>query len=215
VFFKNASQSYFDNFDTSHPDFTPMRDWVFHSLLNSAFKSSRGFGWNPNTTGIARILEIMERAKGKPFPIGELLQIFKNHLHFFTTDYRPEDLDKLDRDFAFYVIYDCQRQIRDVDHIQPKSRLAERGVVPEKINSIANFQLLDLRTNRGSKNDDPFDKWLNGSSKGELNVSDRVGFLERHLIPADPTTHEIEHFDDLLVARAKLIAKKLSARFQS
>ena len=124
VFFKNAPKGYFDNFDTRHADFKPMRDWVFHSLLNSAFKS-RGMGWNPSKTGITKILETMEGAKGKPFPLGELLQIFKAHLHFFATDYRPEDLDRLDRDFTFYVMYDCQRQIssKDIDHIQPRSRL--------------------------------------------------------------------------------------------
>jgi hypothetical protein len=214
VFFKGAGSAYFDNFDTRHTDFKAMRDWMFHSLLNSVFKS-RGVGWNPFKTGIARILETMERAKGKPFPLPELLQIYKDHLHFFTTDYRPEDLDRLDRDFTFYVIYDCQRPIssKDIDHIQPRSLLEERSVAPEKLNSISNFQLLDPGTNRGLKNDALFDEWLNGSSEVGPNVVDKLGFLERHLIPSDPVTHKIEHFDELLIARGKLIAKKLNGRF--
>lgn len=215
VFYKNASRSYFDNFDTRHPDFKPMRDWVFHSLLNSVFKS-RGVGWNPSKTGIARILETMEHTKGQAFPLTDLLQIYKNHLHFFTTDYRPEDLDSLDRDFAFYVIYDCQRPIssKDVDHIQPRSRLEERNVAPEKVNCLANFQLLDPGTNRGPKNDALFDEWLNGSTAQGPNVVDRPGFLERHLIPSDLMMHKVEQFDEMLTARAKLIANKLNERFR-
>lgn len=216
LFFKKAHRDYFDNFDTSHPDFKPMRDWVFHALLNSAFKS-RGVGWNPSKTGIPKILGTMEDAKGKPFPLTELLGIFKNHLHVFTTVYRPQDLDRLDRDFTFYVMYDCQRTIssKDIDHIQPRSRLEERGVAPEKVNSLANFQLLDPGTNRGPKNDALFNEWLNGSTEDGPNVRDKPGFLERHLIPSDPAKHEIAHFDDLLLARAELIAKKLNGRFKS
>lgn len=216
VFYKNAPRGYFDNFDTRHPDFKPMRDWVFHSLLNSVFKS-RGVGWNPSKTGIARILEAMERAKGQAFPLAELLQIYKNHLHFFTTEYHCGDLDRLDRDFAFYVIYDCQRPIssKDVDHIQPRSKLDGLGVAPEKVNSLANFQLLDPGTNRGPKNDALFDAWLNGSTDQGPNVVDKPGFLERHLIPTDPAKHKIEQFEDLLTARAKLIVDKLNGRFQS
>jgi hypothetical protein len=216
LFFKGARQGYFDDFDTRHPDFKPMRDWVFHSLLNSSFKS-RGVGWNPAKTGIANILRVMEGAKGKPFPMAELLKIYKDHLHSFTTAYRPEDLDRLDRDFTFYIIYDCQRPIssKDIDHIQPRSLLEEQGVVSEKINSISNFQLLDPGTNRGPKNDSPFDAWFNGSSPDGANVADKPGFLERHLIPTDPTMHRIEQFDRLLTERAKLIAKKLNGKFQS
>jgi hypothetical protein len=215
VFFKNAPQDYFNDFDTRHPDFKPMRDWVFHSLLNSAFKS-RGFGWNPFKTGIAKILETMEGTKGKPFPLVELLQIFKKHLRVFNTEYLPEELDRLDRDFTFYVIYDCQRPIsnRDIDHIQPRSQLEKRGVAPEKINSIANFQLIDPGTNRGPKNDSLFDEWLNGSNEDGVNVENKPGFLERHLIPPDPAMHKIEHFDEFLIARAQMIAKKLNGRFQ-
>lgn len=216
VFYKNATRAYFDDFDTRHPDFKPMRDWIFHSLLNSVFKS-RGVGWNPYKTGIARILETMERAKGQAFPLAELLQIYKNHLHQFTTEYQPGDLDRLDRDFAFYVIYDCQRPIssKDVDHIQPRSKLDALNAAPEKVNSLANFQLLDPGTNRGPKNDALFDVWLNGATDQGPNVGDKPGYLERHLIPPDPATHKIEKFDDLLTERAQLIAKKLNGRFRS
>lgn len=216
VFHKGASNGYFDNFDTSHPDFKSMRDWVFHSLLNSAFKS-RGVGWNPSKTGITKILATMEGAKGKPFPLDDLLQIYKNHLHVFKTEYQPEDLDRLDRDFTFYVIYDCQRPIssKDIDHIQPRSQLETRSVAPEKINSIANFQLLDPGTNRGPKNDALFDVWLNGSTEDGPNVVDKRGFLARHLIPTNTMTHKIEQFDDLLTERAQLIITKLNGRFQS
>jgi hypothetical protein len=159
----------------------------------------------------------MERTKGQAFPLTDLLQIYKSHLHFFTTDYRPEDLDSLDRDFAFYVIYDCQRPISskwDVDHIQPRSRLEERNIAPEKVNCLANFQLLDPGTNRGPKNDALFNEWLNGSTAQGPNVDNRPGFLDRHLIPSDPMMHKVEQFDEMLTARAKLIAEKLSARFR-
>lgn len=126
-------------------------------------------------------------------------------------------MDRLDRDFTFFVMYDCQRQIssKDIDHIQPRSRLEKRDVTPEKINSIANFQLLDPGTNRGPKNDALFDEWFNGSSEDRVNVSDKRGFLDRHLIPSEPGKHKIESFDELLATRAERIARKLNERFQS
>jgi hypothetical protein len=214
LFFKNATRGYFDNFDTSHPDFKPMRDWVFHSLLNSAFKS-RGVGWNPYKTGISCILGTMESVKGEGFPLHQLLDIYSNRLHFFTTDYKPENLDKLDQDFVFYVIYGCQRAIssRDIDHIHPRSKLQALDVSPEKINSIANFQLLDLSTNRGLKNDALFGDWLNGESAQGPNVTDISAFLERHLIPENPKLHDIGHFEDFLAEREVLLSSKLQKTF--
>jgi hypothetical protein len=214
LFYQNAGDGHFENFDTSHSDFKLMRDWVYHSLLNCVFRS-RGMGWDANRTGVARILEVMEANQALPFPLTALLDHYRNHLHVFSIEYRADDLDRLERDFLFYLIYDFNLPTRDVDHIHPKSRLAELNVPSEKINCIANYQLLDVSTNRGTKNAAFFHDWLNGSTAQGANVVDIPGFLERHLIPTAPATHQIAGFDAMLTARAKLIAEKLKERFQS
>lgn len=215
LFFKDAAKSHFDNFDSSNPDFRPMRDWLFHSFLNSVFRS-RGVGWNPQKTGITRILQVMNEAKGKAFPLEQLLQIYRDSLHYFTSRYPANELDQLDRDFTFYLTYDCSQApyAQDIDHVHPWSKLLALEVPADKINSIANFQLLDFRTNRGRKNALLFHEWLNGGENGDRNVGDKPSFLKRHLIPDDPATHHIENFDQFLEARANLIASKIQTYFQ-
>ena len=209
LFQMGKSPGYFANFDARNPDFKLMRDWFFHSLLNGVFRG-RGAGWIPYKTGISQILGVVKSAHGKTFPLPALLDVYRKRLHFFTAEYRAEMLDRLDRDFLFYMIYDCKRTIRaqDVDHIHPRSKLEEGKVSPEKINSIANLQLIDSGTNRGLKNDSFFGEWL------KRDVEDKGGFMRRHLIPTDPRLHEIENFDDFLTERGKLIAQKLQAEFQ-
>lgn len=216
LYLKDARPGYWSNFDTSHAEFKPMKDWIYHSLLNNTFKS-RGVGWNPYRTGIATILEIVMEAGGSAFPKEFIFQLYQNRLHEFETEYppQPKALDRLDRDFLFYLIYQGNSTTlgRDIDHVHPRSRLEEAGIEWDKINSVANFQLIDVTTNRGTKNAKPFDEWLNGESRQGKNVTDIPGFLERHLIPTDTSNHQISGFDNFLEQRSELIAKKLQSIF--
>lgn len=216
LYLKDARSGYWSNFDTNHAEFKPMKDWLYHSLLNNTFKS-RGVGWNPYRTGIALILRIIMESNGASFPKDAIFELYRNRLHEFETEYlpQPKALDRLDRDFLFYLTYQGNSTTtgRDVDHVHPRSRLMEAGIEWDRINSVANFQLIDVSTNRGTKNDKPFDEWLNGATDQGKNVTDIPGFLERHLIPTDPATHQISNFDRFLDQRSNLIAKKLQSIF--
>jgi uncharacterized protein with ParB-like and HNH nuclease domain len=199
--------SFFDNYETGNTDFSKMKKWIFHSLANGVFKS-RGAGWVPYKTGIKKILNKIKIYKNSDFPIDELFSVYTTHPITFTTRYDENRLDELDRSFVFYLMYDQSRTIRinDTDHIMPKSILQSLEFDHKDINSIKNFQLIDYRTNRGSKNAKPFSEWINNPE----DVSDKKGFVSLHLIPNDETLWSENGFIDFSNARARLILNKLN-----
>ena len=87
----------------------------------------------------------------------------------------------------------------------PKSILEYLGYDRAKIDSIANFQLLDPGNNRGEKNAKPFASWINNHKY----VKDKSAFMKLHLIPADETLLVESKFEYFLEERAKLILAKL------
>lgn len=204
-------ESYWDDWETTNDDFKPMKIWLYHSLLNGVFKS-RGAGWIPYKTGIKKILECIKECKNKAFPLQPLLNVYKNHpLNNYTEIYNSETLDQLDRQFVFYVMYDCTKATRtnDIDHIMPKNILFAKGFEANKVNSIKNYQLLDYNTNRGDKNGKPFAQWINDSNS----VGDKDNYIRYHLIPSNETIWTEDKFLDFSEERAKLILKKINDCF--
>jgi len=196
---------FFDRFDVKGEAFNKIYRWIYISLLNGVFKS-KGAGWIPYKTGIRKILDKAKTFKGKDFPENEIYELYTQHpLHFFERSVSEEHLDRLDRSVIHYIIYDCGRTVReqDIDHIHPKSILEAKDVSWEKINSIANFQLLDSRTNRGEKNGKELKEWIN------KHVDDKEVYLSRHCIPNKSDLWDSENFDMFLSERKKLIIAKL------
>lgn len=212
LFHKNINSQqlgkYFDNFDTSNEEFSIMKQWIFHSLLNGVFRS-RGAGWIPYKTGIKKILEIIKEYKDKLFPSKELFDVYKNHPIAFTTDYLTNDnfdkLDELDSSFIYYLIYGKAIRVNDIDHIMPKSILQDMKYDWEKINSIKNFQLLDYGTNRGDKNAKPFLEWI---STPEY-VKNKEDYIKIHLIPLNQDFWKEENFESFTEERRRLIIEKI------
>ena len=210
IFHKQISNddvlNYWDNYETSNVDFKPMLLWMFNSLLNGVFRS-RGAGWIPYKTGIRKILTTIKNFKGKTFPCEELIKVYTSHPIVFTSDYSIENLDNLDREFLFYLIYDQKRQIRknDIDHIMPKNILESMEYNYADINSIKNFQLLDYGTNRGEKNGKPFAQWVNNSEY----VENKQFYIKTHLIPSDEKLWDEKVFLDFSKERAELIISKI------
>ncbi len=99
------------------------------------------------------------------------------------------------------------------DHIFPKALLTEEHLLEEGLDheqaetfaaeadQLANLQLLSGRENE-SKQDTPFDKWLQSRD---------ASFYDRHLIPTDPATHQLENFDRFLEQRSELIRTELQS----
>ncbi|PTQ87648.1 DUF262 domain-containing protein [Nitrosomonas ureae] len=201
-------ETYFSNYETGNTDFPLMKRWLYHSLINGVFRS-RGAGWIPYKTGIKKILEEIKKYRNNNFPLNELFQVYINHPITFTTEYSSHNLDQLDDSFVYYLMYDRKRTIRtnDVDHIMPRSILETKGYDWNKINSIKNFQLLDYKTNRGTKNGNPFASWINDPS----NVKDKASYIAIHLIPKEETLWTEDNFVGFVEERAKLILGKLAS----
>jgi hypothetical protein len=119
------------------------------------------------------------------------------------------------RNFDYTPAYD--KNLPQVDHVFPQSLLRKvkkanpntgrMNVMRYKEadrNQLANCMLLTAQENgAGGKSDTPPNEWfVNGRA-------DRA-YLEKHLIPNDPTLWHVDRFEDFIEARKKLIAKKLS-----
>jgi uncharacterized protein with ParB-like and HNH nuclease domain len=196
---KNLDNLY-EDFDTNNPDYNNLKTWIYLSILNGVF--SRGCGWTPYRTGIRRILEILKQYKNTIFPADELFKLYETYPLVFKREITAQYLPSWDRTFVFYLMYGCQSLAgRDIDHIQPKSQLEARGIEPEKIHSVANFQLLTVPKNRGEKKDKELKEWIKGMDDN---------YLEFHLIPTKPQFWLLEKFDDFLNARMELILHKIN-----
>jgi len=191
--------------DVSFKNHRNMTTWLQLSLLNKVFNS--GCGWLPNKTGIQKIHAIMEENKGKSFPAGALFSMYKEHRLRFSNTVNEYTLNSFDHDFIFYLIYNGQQITRkvDIDHIHPRSLLELQRVDIEKINNIVNYQLLEAGTNRKSKKAKQLHVWIDE----EIEETNRIGYLNRHLIPTDPGLWKVSAFDAFFYTRAQLIIKKL------
>ena len=212
LFHKDVSDAkileYWNDYETSNVDFKPLQSWIYNSLLNGVFRS-KGAGWIPYKTGIRKILSEIKNHKNKVFPTEDLFSIYVNHPIVYTSEYTTENLDKLDSQFVFYLIYDRKRTVRvnDIDHIMPKNILESLNYGYNDINSIKNFQLLDYGTNRGDKNGKPFADWVNNSEY----VKDKQLYLTTHLIPQNEDLWTEEKFIEFRNERAKLIVDKIKS----
>ena len=201
----NELPAYFDRFDVKSESFNKIYRWIYISLLNGVFKS-KGAGWIPYKTGLKKILEKIKGYKNSNFPENEIFELYRQYLlHFFEASIGEEHLDRLDNSFLYYIIYDCGRTVRqqDIDHIHPVNILESKGIPWEKINSVANFQLLDSKTNRGEKSGKELEKWINKY------VDDKDAYLSRHSIPSKSNLWNSDNFDEFLDERRKLIINKV------
>jgi hypothetical protein len=120
----------------------------------------------------------------------------------FSETISSDNINAMNWDFLFFLVYGKNQAIRqqDLDHIQPKSRLA--GIFGwEKIGHVANFALMFSKVNRGIKNDLPLDEWIRS-----LSISGE--YLHSHLIPDDPELWKVGNFEAFLKARAQLLTQK-------
>ena len=197
------------NYDTNNPDFTNIKAWLYLSILNGVF--SRGCRSIPYRTGIRRILEITKQYKNTFFPAGELYRLYETYPLVFSIKISDDHISSWDRGFAFYLMYGCKSMLgRDIDHIQPRSLLEKKGVSPEKIHSIANFQLLDIGTNRDEKRAKELSEWIKAWGENE-----RTSYLRIHLIPPNPQYWKLGQFDELLRVRMASIIQRIKSMIPS
>ncbi len=202
----DAIRAALHQFDVKSGDFRAIKRWLIFSILCGVFRS-RGAGWVAYKTGLHAICAVLREQKGQEFPCATLFQLYRDRLHFFTDEITEQTLGIFDQQFLFYLLYDGTRVVRqqDVDHIHPKSVLAQIGVSEDRINSLPNFQLIDMSTNRGVKNASELQDWIAG------HVTERKVYLTRHLIPQDEALWVSAEFDRFYEARQRLVIDKLHA----
>lgn len=209
LYFKNPfNEKYFENIDTVNADFDKMNKWIKISLLNPYVFSRSGAGWQGDKTGVRKILDVMKINQNKDFPYQDIINVYKNHpLKQFHENITVDNIDFMDKNFVFRLIYLNEKnilsRINDIDHIQPKSKL-EGKYEWHLINSIANFQLLDFSTNRGTKNNKEFFDWINED------VENKQAFIKFHLIPENEQFWKSDNFNDFVNARKELIVSKIN-----
>jgi len=198
----NNVEDYFNNVE-NNKDYKPIYRWIYLSLLNGVFRG-RGAGWTAYKTGIRKILEVIKEHKNKEFPTDNLFEMYINHPLNFDKEIKEDKLDSYDFWFLMYIIYDKSSRFRkeDIDHIHPYSILASKGVQPEEINTVANYQLLDYGTNRGDKSNKELRDWISG-------LANKNDYLNRHLIPSDERLWISDNFRNFIGERRKLVKRKL------
>ena len=185
-------------------DYKLIYKWIYLSLLQKIFRR-RGAGWIAYKTGIKKILEIMKNYKNKPFPTDKIFKVYKNHPLRFKEDISEDRLDDYDFDFLMYIIYGKKFRREDIDHIHPYSILEAKGYDLDKINTVANYQLIDYRINRGDKNNKELKDWINS-------LQNKEDYLKRHLIPNNPELWINDNYENFLDERKKLIIEKLEEK---
>jgi uncharacterized protein with ParB-like and HNH nuclease domain len=147
-------ETYFKNAEINNPDFLPIKRWLILSILNNVYR--RGTGWDPNKTGIRKILGVMKENRNSVFPIEKIFSVYEKHPLEFKPEIQNnyEWLNWYDRDLLVFLMYDRPSNFRvnDIDHIHPKSILAKKENPNwSNINSIGNYQYLDFSTNRSKQ----------------------------------------------------------------
>lgn len=203
-------ENHFKDAEINNPDFLKIKEWLIVSILNNVYR--RGTGWDPNKTGIRKVLDVLKKHKNTTFPVENIFSVYKSHPLEFESEINDDYnwLNWYDRDLLVYLLYDRPSNFRvnDVDHIHPKSILAKQENPNwSKINSIGNFQYLDYSTNR-SKQDKELYEWI------ENHVEHKEAYLSFHLIPKEAELWKSINFEAFLEARRTLIYEKIKKQIE-
>jgi hypothetical protein len=117
------------------------------------------------------------------------------------------------RDFNYIPAY--ENNLPQVDHIFPQSKLREMRVPDSntgrmavkyrnaEINQLANCMLLSQEENgAGGKSDTPPEIWFAGKDRD---------YLDKHLVPANPSLWKLDRFDNFIEERKKLIYERFKS----
>lgn len=113
----------------------------------------------------------------------------------------------------------------DIHHIFPKTYLQKKGITDKsKYNQIANYTYLDTQTNISVGEKAPSDYFtiiFNQCETKKLkygNITDKAVLLENlkvNCIPEDIVNMNVDHYEDFLLQRRKLMASKIRKYYES
>lgn len=197
-----------------------IRRWIISALVNTVF----GFS-SDQTLAAARAAVQDGLVQGQDFPIGKLNLALKQKRGRLIA-FEDKNLDGfLELSYgqrmvflALSLLYDEQgwgTVSYHIDHIIPRAsfsanRLRGMGVPEHRVgefqeagNRIGNLQLLLGREN-SEKAAMPFAEWIGTRDPG---------YLDRHLIPTDPSLWDPLRLPEFVVAREELVKKRLGSLF--
>lgn len=211
IFYSNVKteniENIFDNFDTNDTNIMLIVKWLRISLLNKVF--STGCGWIPYKTGIRKLHAILQANKGKDFPYSQIISIYRNHpIHNFSQEITQESVLNFDKDYILYILYSNNQKTRneDVDHIHPKSILKRLNIDENKINSVANYQLIESGTNRNIKKAKELYLWI----ENDVHPDNRRNYIIRNCIPQNPDLWRSANFEEFYKERMQIIIHLLN-----
>ncbi|MDD3685146.1 MAG: DUF262 domain-containing protein [Bacteroidales bacterium] len=122
-------------------------------------------------------------------------------------------------------VYDLITIMGDIHHIFPKDHLESHGIKDKaKYNQIANYTYLDTTTNIAIGNKPPCDYFGIVFNQCETkvnvygNINDKEKLLENlaaNSIPENIVTMDYKHYEEFLMERRKLMAKKIQEYYYS
>ncbi|MEI6554231.1 MAG: DUF262 domain-containing protein [Paludibacter sp.] len=122
-------------------------------------------------------------------------------------------------------VYDLITIMGDIHHIFPKDHLEAHGIKDKaKYNQIANYTYLDTTTNIAIGNKPPCDYFGIVFNQCETkvnvygNINDQEKLLENlaaNSIPENIVTMDYKHYEEFLLERRKLMAKKIQGYYYS
>lgn len=122
-------------------------------------------------------------------------------------------------------VYDLITIMGDIHHIFPKAHLESHGIKDKsKYNQIANYTYLDTTTNIAIGNKPPCEYFGTVFNQCETkinvygNINDKEKLLENlaaNSIPENIVTMDYKHYEEFLLERRKLMAKKMKEYYYS
>jgi hypothetical protein len=137
---------------------------------------------------------------------GKALSHLIFNLWYRDFDYQPALVDNLPQQDHIFP----QSVLKEQKQINPQTGRWGRMYDKNSRDQIANLALLTAKENgfTGKSGQLP-EKWL------PAQIKEDPSFLDRHLIPAEPTLWKLENYEKFIEARRKLILKKFKPYLQS
>jgi hypothetical protein len=207
-----------------------IRKWFVMSMLTRRYSSSpeSSFDYDVkriNEIGIAKYIEDVEAAElsdafweaGLPQQMNTPVASSPYFNVYLASQVYEKDKGFLSRDIT---VYDLLAFKGDVHHLFPKNYLKKHGLTQNKYNQIANYVMMQSEINIAIGDKSPadyFSKLLEYCSNGNENfaygaITDLDEIKDNfaiHCIPEGMENKNIDHYEEFLQERRKLMAQKI------
>ena len=207
-----------------------IRKWFVMSMLTRRYSSSPESSFDfdikrINEIGIAKYIEDVETAElsdafwnaGLPQQMNTSVASSPYFNVYLASQVYESDRGFLSRDIT---VQDLLAFRGDIHHLFPKNYLKKHGLTRNKYNQIANYVMMQSEINISIGNKSPadyFSKLLeycrNGNEKAAYGAITDLGQIKNnfvmHCIPKGMENKTVEHYEEFLQERRKLMAKKI------